>query len=145
MRLPLVSLVALSVFGTASCEMFKKQDASANANDPYGQNADPYGQVPGSNPYGQTAPPNPYTQQAAPNPYGSYEPAQTYTAPPPQTYSPAPSYSGGGGGGGGSVTVQKGDTLTAIARRNGTSISALKSANGLNSDLIRIGQTLRLP
>ena len=42
-------------------------------------------------------------------------------------------------------TVKKGDTLGAIARRNGTSVKALKRANGLKSDLIRINQKLTIP
>ncbi|NDV85115.1 peptidoglycan DD-metalloendopeptidase family protein [Aurantimonas aggregata] len=46
---------------------------------------------------------------------------------------------------GGSVTVSSGDTLAAIARRTGTSVSALKQANGLSDDSIRIGQSLTVP
>ena len=42
-------------------------------------------------------------------------------------------------------TVKKGDTLGAIARRNGTSGKALKRANGLKSDLIHINQKLTIP
>ena len=42
-------------------------------------------------------------------------------------------------------TVKKGDTLGAIARRNGTSVKALKRANGLKSDLIHINQKLTNP
>ena len=42
-------------------------------------------------------------------------------------------------------TVKKGDTLGAIARRNGTSVKALKRANGLKSDMIHINQKLTLP
>lgn len=42
-------------------------------------------------------------------------------------------------------TVKKGDTLGAIARRNGTSVKALKKANGLKSDLIHINQKLTIP
>lgn len=42
-------------------------------------------------------------------------------------------------------TVKKGDTLGAIARRNGTSVKALKMANGLKSDLIHINQKLTIP
>ena len=41
-------------------------------------------------------------------------------------------------------TVKKGDTLGAIARRNGTSVKALKRANGLKSDLIHINQKLTI-
>lgn len=42
-------------------------------------------------------------------------------------------------------TVKSGDTLFAISKRYGTSVTRLKSVNGLSSDLIRIGQTLRIP
>lgn len=42
-------------------------------------------------------------------------------------------------------TVKKGDTLGAIARRNGTSVKALKRTNGLKSDLIHINQKLTIP
>lgn len=42
-------------------------------------------------------------------------------------------------------TVKKGDTLGALARRNGTSVKALKRANGLKSDLIHINQKLTIP
>ena len=42
-------------------------------------------------------------------------------------------------------TVKKGDTLGAVARRNGTSVKALKRANGLKSDLIHINQKLTIP
>ena len=45
----------------------------------------------------------------------------------------------------GTVRVASGDTLAAIARRQGVSISAIKSANNLNSDTIRIGQVLKMP
>jgi len=41
--------------------------------------------------------------------------------------------------------VKKGDTVERIARRYGTTVSKLKAANGLKSDLIRIGQTLKIP
>ena len=42
-------------------------------------------------------------------------------------------------------TVKKGDTLSAIASRNGTSVSALKSANSISGSLIRPGQSLVIP
>lgn len=41
--------------------------------------------------------------------------------------------------------VQNGDTLSHIALRNGVSNSAIKKANNLNSDLIRVGQKLKIP
>lgn len=43
------------------------------------------------------------------------------------------------------VTVKKGDTLSSIARRYGTSVSKIKAANGLKSDTIRDGATLTIP
>ena len=41
--------------------------------------------------------------------------------------------------------VQRGDTLTSIGRRYGVRVSDIKRENGLQSDTIRIGQTLRIP
>lgn len=41
--------------------------------------------------------------------------------------------------------VRKGDTLSGIARKHGTTITAVKRANGLKSDRILAGQTLRIP
>lgn len=41
--------------------------------------------------------------------------------------------------------VQRGDTLSAIARRFGTTVQAIMSANGLTSTLIYVGQTLLIP
>ena len=40
--------------------------------------------------------------------------------------------------------VQRGDSLSAIARLYGTSVAAITAANGLSDDLIRVGQTLRV-
>ncbi len=42
-------------------------------------------------------------------------------------------------------TVQRGDTLWGLSRRYNTSVRAIQNANGLSSDLIRIGQTLQIP
>ncbi|UBV43337.1 LysM peptidoglycan-binding domain-containing protein [Deinococcus taeanensis] len=42
------------------------------------------------------------------------------------------------------VTVRAGDTLYKIATRAGTTVARLKATNGLNSDIIRVGQVLRL-
>lgn len=74
---------------------------------------------------------------------------------PTKSSSTASSGGGGSSGGsgsskskstGGSYTVAKGDTLSEIAQRAGTSVAALRSANGLSStNLIRVGQKLKLP
>jgi LysM repeat protein len=46
----------------------------------------------------------------------------------------------------GSYTVQRGDTLSTIARKFGTTVAAIVQANGIvNANLIYVGQTLRIP
>ena len=64
-------------------------------------------------------------------------------APMPATSRPP---SGGGNGGGGGLVVQKGDTLSAIARRYGVSVADLQRANGIkDANVIYEGQNLRIP
>ena len=46
---------------------------------------------------------------------------------------------------GGTYTVQSGDSLSRIARSNGTNISAIQSANNLSGTNIRVGQVLQIP
>lgn len=50
-----------------------------------------------------------------------------------------------GTAGGKTYTVTKGDTLSSIARKNGTTVSALKQANGMSSDTVVLGSKLRIP
>jgi LysM repeat protein len=65
-------------------------------------------------------------------------PGQTPTPP----VNPAPSAGSGGGG----YRVQPGDSLSAIAARQGVSLSALAAANGLKTDSwVLSGTSLRLP
>jgi len=45
----------------------------------------------------------------------------------------------------GTYVVQRGDTLSEIAREFGTTVSSLRLENGIEGDLIRIGQVLRIP
>jgi len=47
--------------------------------------------------------------------------------------------------GGKSYTIKSGDTLGAIARRNNTTVAKIKAANGMSSDFIRAGKTLKIP
>ncbi len=42
------------------------------------------------------------------------------------------------------VTVRSGDSLSAIAKRNGTSVAKLKRLNGIKGDKIRAGQKIRV-
>ncbi len=42
-------------------------------------------------------------------------------------------------------TVRSGDTLWLLANRYGTTVDAIKQANGLTSDNLSIGQVLRIP
>ncbi len=44
-----------------------------------------------------------------------------------------------------SHTVSRGETLYGLARKYGTSVTKIKSANGLSGDMIRIGQKLKIP
>lgn len=60
------------------------------------------------------------------------------TEPPVSTTTPAPSS-------GKTYTVVSGDTLSGIAGRNGTTVNAIKTLNGLTSDNIYVGQVLKLP
>jgi membrane-bound lytic murein transglycosylase D len=47
-------------------------------------------------------------------------------------------------GASGRYTVKRGDNLSLIARRHGTTVATLKRLNRLSSDHIRVGQRLRI-
>jgi LysM repeat protein len=47
--------------------------------------------------------------------------------------------------GGRSYTVKKGDTLSGIAARYGSSVKKIMAANGMRSDFLSIGRVLRIP
>jgi nucleoid-associated protein YgaU len=96
-------------------------------------------EAPPSDPYSFNAPAAPAPKPAAPKPAAS-KPSTTASRPAakPAAKKPATTASR-------SHTVVKGDTLYGLARRYNTSVAKIKSANGLSSDLIRIGQRLRIP
>jgi len=50
-----------------------------------------------------------------------------------------------GSGGEITYTVKSGDTLTKIAKANGTTVKAIQSANNLTTTQIKVGQKLKLP
>ncbi|MFW5825060.1 MAG: N-acetylmuramoyl-L-alanine amidase [Marinobacter sp.] len=68
-----------------------------------------------------------------------------FTALPPPGTLLASKKQGNGGGSGGEYQVRRGDTLSAVARRNQVSVEALKRANGLSDDVVMVGQTLQIP
>jgi LysM repeat protein len=51
----------------------------------------------------------------------------------------------GGSGQGTVYTVKSGDTLTRIARNHGTTVSALRAANGLKVSRLLVGQKIKIP
>ncbi|MBP7950190.1 MAG: LysM peptidoglycan-binding domain-containing protein [Verrucomicrobiales bacterium] len=154
-----------------SCQNFKlpwKKDTAA-VNDPYGATGDyangqygQYGQYPQQpqQPYGNGSyyPQQPYgnmpntpQQPYAGANYGA-EQAQVYPAggagyapPAMDDYSEPAPVRNSSSGGSRKYTVKRGDTLFGISKRTGASVSRIMSLNGLNSDLIRVGQTLRIP
>lgn len=135
-------LIGCSLAGV-SCKT-KTTTASANPyqNNPYygpSSNTTNYSSTPASSSYPSYAE-NPYTPPTSiPSP--SVPSTPTYNAPAVKPSAPV-SYAGSGSK---KITVGSGDTLYGIAKKNGTSVSAIKSANGLSSDTIRIGQSLVIP
>ncbi|WP_049723547.1 N-acetylmuramoyl-L-alanine amidase [Gilvimarinus polysaccharolyticus] len=63
--------------------------------------------------------------------------------PPPGTYLANKKF--GGNGGVTEYTIARGDTLSEIAKRFNISVSQLQQLNNLNSQTIKVGQTLRIP
>jgi N-acetylmuramoyl-L-alanine amidase len=61
-----------------------------------------------------------------------------YDAPPPNTIIASRSV-------GGTYRVAKGDSLSTIAQRHGVRVSDLKAVNQLSNEVIRVGQTLKIP
>jgi len=71
------------------------------------------------------------------------QPAPTYSGPAAGSGSSAPvSYSGSGSK---SHTVASGENLYRISQKHGTTVAAIKSANGLSGDGIQAGQKLVIP
>ncbi len=155
-------------FALASCESTKKSSSS----DPYASNYGTdghYNPYPGQSGYASSTPkyqtpPAPPPQSAEPqapaNPYSfsgtkkvtpsmaSSTPKKTVASSSSSKKKSTPSKSTAKTSKkstGSRYTVTKGDTLSAIARKKGTSVAKIKAANGLSSDLIRLGQSLKIP
>jgi len=157
--------LAASCLALTSCDNMKKSGSS----DPYASN---YGNDGHYNPYpGQTgyattsapkyqtppAPTEPAQPEPAANPYAfagskkttpsisSATPKKTVASSASAKKKSTPTKSTAKKSTGSKYTVVKGDTLSGIARRKGTTVAKLKSANGLSGDLIRLGQSLKIP
>ena len=63
----------------------------------------------------------------------------------PSAGSAGPSVAAGVDTGGATYTVKSGDTLTKIAKKNGTTVKAMEAANGLTTTKIKVGQKLKIP
>lgn len=169
LRLLLLSATCVAL---ASCENMKK--SGGGVEDPYASNYgndghyNPYpGQSgyakPSTTPSYQTPPaqldpepvPDPYAFNAAkksPSSSGSSSSSKSTTkkSTASGTSSKKPSSSSKStakkkASGGSRYTVTKGDTLYGIARKKGTTVAKIKSANGLSGDIIRPGQSLKIP
>ena len=124
---------------TAQSDPYNTPAYGANGADPYASEYDNVYEAGGGQAYDNAST---YNSGGGQN-YSSdsyYVPDSTPSYSPPASSGGAPSSSGGS-----SHTVQKGDTLFNISRRYGTSVSAIQRANGLNGDLIRIGERLVIP
>lgn len=141
--LPLLGLAAL----TTSCKSTKTASTNAYQNNPYyssSGNTTNYSSTPSNSSYPSYTE-NTYTP---PTSVPSVPSVPTYNQP---TYT-GPATSGGSsapvsytGSGSKTHTVSSGENLYRISQKNGTTVAALKSANGLTSDVIRPGQQLVIP
>lgn len=85
------------------------------------------------------------TTYTAPATSYTYADTSTYTAPATTSTYTAPAESNYASYTAQSHSVAKGDTLYNISKRYGVTVASLKSANGLNGNTIRLGQTLSIP
>jgi nucleoid-associated protein YgaU len=157
--------IALPAFclALASCENMKSSGGSSN---PYASNYGNdghYNPYPGQPGYAQKSTPS---YQKPPMPVEPEPPADPYAFSAPKKTTPSsssstpkkttasssstkkkstPSKSTARKSSGSRYTVAKGDTLYGIARKKGTTVAKIKAANGLSGDLIRPGQSLKIP
>ena len=125
-------LLILIAMTATSCKTTNPKVASANTyqNNPY------YGPSSSTTDYSST----PSSVPNVPSVPTYNQP--TYSAP---AYSAPASSSVGSSAGGGSHTVASGENLYRISLKHGTTVAAIKNANGLTGDAIRTGQKLIIP
>ncbi len=140
-------LTTISLLGVA-CKTNRSAQNGSSSGQPYGGTYDPYASdgeydnvyaSGGGQSYEDASS---YSGNAS---YGSDDYYNTASSNPYTAPSGGSSNAGGGGSGATSHTVQKGDTLYNISRRYGTTVGAIQRANGLDGDLIRIGERLAIP
>ncbi|MEN8775148.1 MAG: LysM peptidoglycan-binding domain-containing protein [Akkermansiaceae bacterium] len=134
-------LLLAPVYLLVSCNQNLGNDTTpvapaANTGNQYGVPA-PGGYAPVNPPYQPIGPINPPAAPLA-NPYDTPPPVAV-TPSVPATLAPAPGLNGN------VYTIQKGDSLWGISRKYGTSVSAIKEANGMTDDTIIDGRTLIIP
>jgi LysM repeat protein len=142
--LPLLGLAML----TTSCKSTKTASTNAYQNNPYysaSGNTTNYSSTPSTSSYPSYTE-NAYTPPTSvpnvPSVPTYNQPAYSGPAAPSTPSAPPVSYSGSGSK---SHTVASGENLYRISQKNGTTVAAIKSANGLTSDVIRPGQSLVIP
>lgn len=149
---------ALMLFSGVSCSTWKRHFGSDNeyssASDSGGYN--PYPGSSGTPSYQEYQPSQPSTpqqpqyqtytppQQPYTQPVSDYTPSPDYSEPAPKKKTPPKKKKTTTPAKSKAYTVKSGDTLYGIAKRNNTTVSKLKSKNGLSSDIIRPGQSLKL-
>ena len=115
----------------------------------YGSSSAGYGSQPSTYGAQQRAPQYGGSQYAATTPpsYGGSSSGSGYSAAPAQSHGHvAPIASRGDGDGGGeSISVRPGDTLYSLSRQHGVTVNEIKAANGMTSDSLQPGQSLRMP
>jgi len=141
-----VSLVSCTAFDPDYARYKEQQrngSQAASAGDPYSNVSNPYG-VPSSGPQaggevGQYQPdPSSAPYQPLPG-VPSANPNPGYTIPSPGAgSSPAPARVQ-------THVVARGDSLWGISQKYGTSVESIRQANGVEGNLIKVGQTLQIP
>ncbi len=152
------SFVLLLPLGLAILSVSCKSNPKVASTNPYQNN--PYYSSSGSTTNYSSTPSNSsypsytentYTPPTAGSSVPSVPSVPTYNSPSAPTYS-GPATSAGSsapvsytGSGSKSHTVASGENLYRISQKHGTSVAAIKSANGLSGDAIRAGQKLVIP
>jgi LysM repeat protein len=97
--------------------------------------------------FGGGTPSSPSPSPSAPNSAAGTSVAPTASLAPPGSLAPSPTPTAPASVAATPISyvVQSGDTLGLIAARFGTTVDAIKAANGLSSDVINVGQRLTIP